>query len=179
MTFSKVIDRQGHAWRKLGFAESDADSGACGHIPKSPRFRSARNVAVLGSKEPRQVPTFLNGFLWEYGHRLRCRLKVAKAGLRNIPPSKKRPCMYCRLTVRCNCSVVFQLFMAIAKTVKRTPKLFPLTLLFASTRFCSYALFCSKFIILRFQQGIILYSSAISRIAAPSRQNLRIPIQTV
>ena len=73
------------SWRKLGFAESDADSGACGHIPKSPRFRSARNVAVLGSNEPRQVLTFLNGFLWEYGHRLRCQLKVAKAGLRHIP----------------------------------------------------------------------------------------------
>ena len=73
----------------MGNAASDADNRACGHIPKSPRFRSARNVAVLGSKGPRQVLTFLNGFLWEYGHRLRCRLKVAKAGLRQIPPSKK------------------------------------------------------------------------------------------
>ena len=29
--------------------------------PAEPRSRSERNVAVLGSKEPRQVLTFLNG----------------------------------------------------------------------------------------------------------------------
>ena len=164
----------------MGVAASDAGNGACGHIPKSPRFRSARNVAVLGSKKPRQVLTFLNGFLWEYGHRLRYRLKVAKAGLRQVSLLKRKPCMYCRLTVRCNCSVVFQIFMAIAKTVKRTPKLFPLTRLSClHTLFCSHALFCGELIILRFQQSIIWYYGAISRIAAFSRQSPYIPIQTV
>ncbi len=126
------------SWRNLGDAASDADSGACDHIPKSPRFRSARNVAVLGSKEPRQVLTFLNGFLWEYGHRLRCRLKAEKAGLRQIPLYS-----YCQ-----NC--------------EKNTKTFPLTRPFCfHTLFYSYMLFCSEFLISRFLQNASPYYSAI------------------
>ena len=46
-------------------------------IPKEPRSRSKRNVAVLGSKEPRQVLTFLNGLL---GNSLLYGLPAAESG---------------------------------------------------------------------------------------------------